>query len=262
MLGFTAQEFAAAIVQLSTTETGVNAVPDVSATRVKSIESGGRISEPVAQACARVIDLTMRRQLFGISPTEGVRLKVDKPDTEAGWESVRRYAVHGVPLPVFLHQRLYGGAFRQLLDATSSQRGDFLEDAVAELFNEHSIPFIRTGSHNQQEIAARFSITVKPAPDFVVFDAGDTLRGMLECKAANDGGTARDKAARFRALRVESTRLGGIPLFAVLGGLGWARTSDALGPVIRDTDGRTFTLPTLSEMLTVQPFPALVDVMR
>lgn len=53
-------------------------------------------------------------------------------------------------------------------------------------------------------------------------------------------------------------RLGGIPLFAVLAGLGWTRTSDALGPVVREADGRVFTIPTLREMLTVQPFPGLV----
>jgi hypothetical protein len=260
ILGFTAQEFAAATALLAATDTGVAAVANISAGRVKSIEAGGRVGANVAGACARVITLTMQRQLFGTSPTEGVRLKADKPDTEKGWESVRDYAASGVPLPVFLHQRLYGGAFRQLLDATSGQRGDILEDAVEELFKENRIPFVRTGSHNQEEIASRFSITVRPAPDFVVFDRADALKGMLECKAANDGGTARDKAARFRGLRMESTRLGGIPLFAVLAGLGWTRTSDALGPVIRDTDGRTFTLPTLADMLTVQPFPGLVDI--
>jgi hypothetical protein len=165
--------------------------------------------------------------------------------------------VDGVPLSVFLHQRLYGGAFRQLLDATSTERGDILEDAVAELFTGSQIPSVRTGSNNQEEIASRFGITVKPAPDFVVFDQTNTLRAMLECKGANDGGTARDKAARFRGLRVEAARLGGIPLFAVLAGLGWTRTADALGPVVRDTDGRVFTIPTLLEMLSVQPFPAI-----
>ncbi len=83
---------------------------------------------------------------------------------------------------------------------------------------------------------------------------------MIECKQANDGGTARDKAARYRSLRTESIRLGGIPLFAVLDGLGWARINDALGPVVRDSDGRVFTLETLPEMLTVQPFPELVGL--
>jgi hypothetical protein len=83
------------------------------------------------------------------------------------------------------------------------------------------------------------------------------LRAILECKQANDGGTARDKAARFAALRTEAIRLGGVPLFAVLAGLGWQRTADTLGPVVRDTDGRVFTIRTLDAMMTVEPFGAL-----
>jgi len=31
---------------------------------------------------------------------------------------------------MFLHQRLYGGAFRQILDATSTKRGDLIEEEV------------------------------------------------------------------------------------------------------------------------------------
>ena len=81
---------------------------------------------------------------------------------------------------------------------------------------------------------------------------------MLECKATSDGGTARDKALRFERLRDESVRLGGIPLLAVLGGIGWARVNDTLGPVVRDTDGRVLTLATLPEMLDVAPFPSLL----
>ena len=108
-------------------------------------------------------------------------------------------------------------------------------------------------------IEKRFGVTVKPAPDFVVYDTRtDDLRAMLECKGANDGGTARDKAARFGNLRTEANRLGGVPLFAVLGGIGWRRTSDALGPVVKATDGRVFTIATLPEMLTVEPFPGLM----
>lgn len=71
------------------------------------------------------------------------------------------------------------------------------------------------------------------APDFVVYDQNDGLRAMLECKGANDGGTARDKALRFAKLREESVRLNGTPLFVVLGGLGWTRVNDTLGPVVR-----------------------------
>ena len=184
-----------------------------------------------------------------LKPVSGSKIK--------GWETVRKYATEGVPLAVFLRQRHYEGAFRQLLDATSTTRGDILEEAVEVIFEHNKISFVRTGSKNQAEIARRFGITVKPAPDFVVFDKSDTLRAILECKGANDGGTARDKAARFRSLRTEAGRLGGIPLFAVLAGLGWKRSADALGPVVRDPDERVFTPPTLSDMISTQPFPTL-----
>lgn len=254
ILGFTTQELAAATALVSDR---VNDEP-LGNGRIKGIEAGSSVDKNTALLCATVIDETMRGVLFGPSPTQEVRLKTAKPDTIKGWDTVRNYATGGVPLRVFLHQRHYGGAFRQLLDATSTQRGNLLEDAVEEMFDEQRIPFLRTGSHNQEEIATRFGITVKPAPDFVVFDGGATLRALLECKGANDGGTARDKAARYRSLRAESTRLGGVPLFGILAGLGWRRTADALGPVVRDTDGRVFFLPTLREMLDVQPFPDLI----
>jgi hypothetical protein len=253
ILGFTAQEFAAATSLVAEL---VGTTPATTG-RVRSIEAGAVPPRAIADCCSRVIDLAMSGELFRDAPTGGVRLKTAKPDTENGWETIRRYAAEGVPLSVFLHQRLYGGAFRQLLDATSTVRGDILEDAVVELLTRSQIPFVQTGSNNQEEIASRFGLTVKPAPDFVLFDRTSTLRALLECKSANNGGTARDKAARFRALRVEAARLGGVPVFAVLAGLGWTRTADALGPVVRDTDGRVFTIPTLQEMLTVQPFPIL-----
>jgi hypothetical protein len=207
---------------------------------------------------AKTIIAVMDGELFGDAPP-GLRSKQQKPDTERGWESVRNYASAGVPLRVFLHQRHYGGAFRQVLDATSAKRGDLIEDAVEALFTERRISFVRTGSHNQADIAARFEVLVTPAPDFVVFDPlDDSLKAMLECKGTNNGGTARDKALRFNRLRAESIRLGGVPLIAVLGGIGWARINDALGPVVRDTDGRVFTLSTLNSMLEVAPFPGLL----
>jgi len=255
LLGFTPQEFAAS--------TGVVAKKlgkrAVSPSRIKSIESGSTASGQEADVCATVVDLAMNGRLFPPPGSPDVRSKIAKPDTAKGWKTVREYAEGGVPLPVLLHQRHYGGAFRQLLDATSSKRGSIIEDAVESLFKSRKVPHVRTGSGNQAEIKKRFGITVRPSPDFVVYSKGDVPRALLECKGANDGGTARDKAARFRSLRSEANRLDGIPVFAVLAGLGWTRTADALGPVVRDTDGRTFTLPTLDDMLTVQPFPDLVS---
>ncbi|HUE12587.1 MAG TPA: hypothetical protein VMR25_00360, partial [Planctomycetaceae bacterium] len=67
-----------------------------------------------------------------------------------------------------------------------------------------------------------------------------------------------DKALRFERLHAESVRLGGVPLVAVLGGLGWTRVNDTLGPVVRDCDGRVFSVANLPELLTVAPFPSLV----
>jgi len=199
----------------------------------------------------------MARSLFG-APPGVLKSKQDKSDTLAGWPTAQGYAAAGVPYAVFLHQRHYGGAFRQILDATSELRGNLIEDAIEALFVANKVPYIRTGSHNQAEIAARFELTVIPAPDFVVFDSTDTVRAMLECKGANDGGTARDKALRFERLRDESVRLGGLPLIGVLGGLGWTRVNDTLGPVVRDCDGRVFSVSNMVEMLTVNPFPSLI----
>jgi hypothetical protein len=249
MLGLTTGEFAEATGMVTTLATGK--------ATIGNIETGTIPTRSVAEACAAVIDQMMRGLLFppGVPP---LRSKVEKTDTADGWDSVRRYARDGVPLPVLLHQRLYGGAFRQLLDATSSLRGDVIEEPVEALFRADGIPYIRTGAHNQAEIERRFGLTVRPAPDFVVYDdRRDELRAMFECKGANDGGTARDKAARFGNLRAEANRLGGVPLFAVLAGIGWRRTNDALGPVVKATDGRVFTIATLPDMVTVEPLPDL-----
>jgi hypothetical protein len=253
-LGFTTQEFAGS----STIVAGEFGSKALSNGLVKSMEAGRAVRGIAAKIAASVIDQAMRGMLFPQRPGD-VRSKISKPDTVDGWQTIRRYATENVPLPVFLHQRHYGGAFRQLLDATSGKRGNLLEDAVEELFTLRRIPFIRTGPNTRTRIADKFGLTVVPAPDFVIHDASESLKAILECKQANDGGTARDKAARFAALRAEGVRLGGIPVFAVLAGLGWRRTGDTLGPVVRDTDGRVFTVKTLESMMTVEPFPGLVS---
>lgn len=251
--GLTKSEFAAS--------TNLIAEPlglaSLSPSKVDSMERRGtRATATQARVAALTIDSIIAGTLFG-EPPGTLKSKQDKPDTTGRWDTVREFARHGVPYSHLLHQRHSGGSFGQVLNATSTRRGDLIEDAVEALFDANGIAFIRTGSNNQAEIERRFEVAVRPAPDFVVFDGADSLRGLLECKGANDGGTARDKARRFAALREESIRLGGTPLFAVLGGLGWTRVNDALGPVVRDCDGRVFTLANLEEILTVQPFPQL-----
>lgn len=257
IMGLTREEFAHS-AKLASQSTGMK---PLSPAKVDSMERNGSVtSDEQARVAALTLTQIISGTLFGDPPGMELRSKQEKPDTKYGWESVQRYATEGVPYLVFLHQRHYGGAFRQVLDATSEKRGDLIEDAVEALFHENKVPYVRTGSHNQREIAERFEIQVTPAPDFAVFDSSDSLRAMLECKGTNNGGTARDKALRFERLRDESIRLGGVPLFAVLGGMGWARVNDTLGPVIRDTDGRVFTIATLPEMLSVTPFPTLTGL--
>jgi len=256
IMGLTKGEFAHATI-MAGEPIGID---PLSPNKVDAMERNGTATtDEQAKVVARTLSLIIDGSLFGVPPGDLVS-KQAKPDTENGWPSVRLFASSGVPFSLFLHQRHYGGAFRQVLDATSTKRGNLIEDAVEGLFKKNGVPNIRTGSHNQGEIATRFEVRVTPAPDFVIFDNSETLRAILECKGTNDGGTARDKALRFSKLRAESNRLGGIPVIAVLGGIGWARVNDALGPVIRDTDGRVFTLSTLSAMLEVAPFPSLIGL--
>jgi hypothetical protein len=49
----------------------------------------------------------------------------------------------------------------------------------------------------------------------------------------------------------------GVPLVAVLGGLGWTRVNDTLGPVVLHCDGHVFSISNLQELLTVAPFASL-----
>ncbi len=216
VVGLTKQEFA----QATTLVAKARGWRPLGPGKIDAMEKQGL---PTTTKQAQVAALTLHEIMVGSlfpEPDVNLRSKQSKSDTEHGWSSVRSFAAHGVPYADFLHQRHFGGAYRQVLDATSTQRGNLLEDAVEQLFTAAGVPYIRTGSHNQADIAARFGLQVAPAPDFVVFDDTDTLRAMLECKAINDGGTARDKAPRFTTLRKESVRLGGIPLIAVLGGMG------------------------------------------
>src|SRR6266571_1571363 len=251
LLGFTTKELAAA------TAIPADAVEAKAVTnsRIRSMENGRRGPLLAMTLLAETISRGVNGDLFPDPPSSEQKIKQDRPDLARGWASVQQYAHEGVPLPMFLHQRHYGGAFGQLLNATSGKRGNMLESAVVDLLTEASIPYVQTGSSNQREIAERFNLTITPAPDFVFYDAGGSLRGLLECKHVNDGGTARDKAGRFRSLRTAADRIGGVPVFAVLSGLGWTRTRDALGPVVRECNGRVFTLTTLPEMLTVDPLP-------
>ena len=236
----------------------------VSQSTITRLEDGGKITphgqdaiKPTAEVIASVVAGEGGHQVSDELRDRGFRGKTDKPDTQEGWATVARFAEDGVPYVELLYQRFYGGAFRQLQDAGGSRKGDLLEDATEAVFSENGVPFVRTVPGTQATAGDKFGITVQPAPDFIIHD-GTKARGLLECKSAGDGGTARDKAGRFANLRREAERLGGIPVLAVLEGLGWRRVNDALGPVVRDCDGRVFTTSNLDEMLEVEPVADLI----
>jgi len=157
MLGLTKEEFAhSTLLAAAPLELAA-----LSAGKIDSMERKGTATHAdQARVAALTIAAVMDGTLFGEPPT-GLKSKQEKPDTHEGWATVRDYARRGVPYDVFLHQRHYGGAFRQLLDATSTRRGDLIEDAVEALFREHRVPHIRTGAHNQEDIARR-SKSVSP----------------------------------------------------------------------------------------------------
>lgn len=259
MTGLTRDEFSVA------TKTVDPAGDGVGKSSMAGMEEEGRHARGQTQdqrrasILAETVGQLMNGTLF-VSTDPALPTKQEfQTDTARGWGSVARFASGGVPYEVFLHQRHYGGYFRQILDSTSSQRGDQVEEEVVDLFESNGIPHIRTGAHNQGDPYKRFGLETKPAPDFVIYShSSGHIQAILECKTINDGGTARDKAMRFHRLKNESMRLGGIPVIAVLGGLGWRRANDALGPVVEATDGRVFTLSTLPDMLTTAPFPSLL----
>lgn len=248
IIGYTPKELTEAL----------RAFEDVSL-RVETLEDGGAISSRVEAALPAlgqlISNIVSGADGYDVSDDlreRGFLGKTDKPDTQDGWGTVSKFATEGVPYFELLYQRWYGGAFRQLQDAGGRLKGDLLEDATQALFEENGVPFVRTLPGTQATAGETFGVTVQPAPDFIIHD-GSTARGLLECKSSSDGGTARDKAGRFGALRREANRLGGIPVLAVLEGFGWRRVTDALGPVVRDCDGRVFTPATLGDLVEVDP---------
>lgn len=73
---------------------------------------------------------------------------------------------------------------------------------------------------------------------------------IIETKVVEDGGSARDKAARIQRLsEIASQR--SLVICAVVDGKGWAERPSALADVIIATQGRTFSLSTLPSLLDV-----------
>ena len=174
--------------------------------------------------------------------------KLDKRDTTDGWNTVA-IAAGGVPYSTLLYQRYVGGVWRQVQDAYSEVKGDnLLEQPIADLFDANGISYYRsgTGASGATETERRFGLS--PGPDFVLPKDSPTV--IIESKVAEDGGTARDKAARIKNA-AEAARVRGLLPCAVVDGKGWSERPKALLDVVIATDGRTYSLITLAHLLDI-----------
>jgi hypothetical protein len=199
----------------------------------------------------------MDRRILTV-PTEAqanFHSKLDRADTRDGWASVHTTAVQGVPYSALLYQRYVGGQWRQVQDAYSEVKGDnVLEIPLATLLDEEGIPYYRSPSDptGAAETARRYGL--HPGPDFVIPD--DSPAVVIESKVAEDGGTARDKSSRIKNL-ADAGRSAGLVVCALVDGKGWSERPSALVDVVIATEGRTYTLSTLTRVLGVAEIAGL-----
>ena len=165
-----------------------------------------------------------------------------KVDTDAGWRGVHRAATEGVTYSDLLYERYLGRPFAYVQDALSERKGDLLENAIAQVFTASHVPYYRT---KMRERIPGF----EQAPDFLIPNK-DSPECVVESKLTEDGGTARDKAARIFRLS-ETCRKREITLVAFVDGRGFTRINDVLAPIMRWTGGWTFCLNTAARMLEV-----------
>jgi hypothetical protein len=202
-------------------------------------------------AIAETVIAVLERRVLAVpqSAEEAFHSKLDKPDTLAAWTSVAQHAVEGVPYSELLYQRYVGGVWRQAQDAYSEVKGDaILELPLERLLIAEGVPHwrSRSGATGARETAQRYGI--EPGPDFLV--PAESPAVIIETKVVEDGGSARDKAARIQRLsEIASQR--GLVICAVVDGKGWAERPNALADVIIATQGRTFSLSTLPSLLDV-----------
>jgi hypothetical protein len=183
------------------------------------------------------------------APKTLFRTRKDKTDTRDGWDSVRVTAERGVPYWELLYQRYVGGFFRQAMDASSSIKGDILEAAIVQLLSDNHVPFDRTKPRERVP-------SWDQAPDFLLPNR-EKPTVALEAKLAEDGGTARDKAARVERFCTEARKKGVLPI-AVIDGKGFYRLNDVTAPILKNTRGETYTLKTLERLLALPQVAALM----
>jgi len=240
ILGYTTAELSSALelVEVSVSKTQIEAIEKG---RGEMTEARRALLAGVAQAVTGVIE----RDLFALDetlPEEDFRSRLDKVDTEEGWVSVQRAASGGIDYGDLLYERYVDGPWLAVRSAYSEKKGRLIEDAVAKILTEAEIAF----DQNPEELVAKGLLPSKP--DFVLPNVEEP-QVTLEAKGADDGGTARDKAARIAAVAARADEHGWTPL-AVIDGNGWKRR-DALVQTLEATHGLTFSLENVKLILDV-----------
>ena len=203
------------------------------------------------RAVAEAFVAVLERRILTVpeAASEAFHSKLDKPDTIEGWISVAQHARDGVPYSELLYQRYVGGVWRQVQDAYSEVKGDaILELPLETLLREERIPHWRSkrGATGARETAQRYGID--PGPDFLI--PAESPAVIVETKVVEDGGSARDKAARIQRFS-EIAAQRGLVICAVVDGKGWSERPQALADVVIATQGRTFSLSTLPSLIAV-----------
>ena len=239
ILGFTYNELAQA---MRLTRPGTKTRGDTLKRFERSAPHHGaptRRTEMIETIAATALAL-MERSVLEVpeSAQEFFHSKLDKRDTSDGWRTVAANA-NGVPYSALLYQRYVGGVWRQVQDAYSEVKGDrILESPIANLFDNNGIPYYRSAS----------------GPDFLLPDKSPTV--AVESKVGEDGGTVRDKAARITRM-ADAAKARGLLACAVVDGRGWSERPSALADVVIVTEGRTYSLATLPQLLDVPEIAAL-----
>ncbi|MCD4748300.1 MAG: hypothetical protein K8R59_02910 [Thermoanaerobaculales bacterium] len=172
--------------------------------------------------------------------------RLDKADTQYGFESTHHLAMHGAPYCVVLYERFLGRPFASHRDAVSELIGDIMENAIEDVLTRAKISFRKT---KRAERVPGFD----QAPDFFVPDEFSP-KAVIEAKITEDDGTARDKVTRVQhlaqiAAEGERSDRKAFQVIACIDGAGFAVRRSNLEKILRATSGKTFTLKTLDRMV-------------
>lgn len=222
-----------------------------------SQQQAGARNELIAAIVNAVLAVVDRRILqIPESAQKYFHSKLDKRDTCGGWRTVAEDA-RGVPYSALLYQRYVGGVWRQVQDAYSEVKGDrLLEQPIADLLEANGIAYRRAGAGATGATAAAEFLGLSPGPDFALPEDAPMI--VIESKVAEDGGTARDKAARIINL-AQAALDRGLLACAVIDGRGWSERTNALADVVIATEGRTYSLATLDHLLHIPEVASLQD---